>query len=119
MRNKMGLIMIGALILTNTSSAWAGKVESQYDWSDKLQRGALNIVSSPVEIPVSIHNTTVEKNLLIGWTIGLLSGFGNGLLRFGAGVIDLLTFPFNFPEEDKGPLIDPEYVWEKPGPKYV
>ena len=91
----------------------------QYTWQEKLKRGALNIVTSPVEVARQIHVTTEEKNLLVGWTLGLVEGLGSGLLRFGAGAIDLLTFPFGFPESDKAPLIDPEYVWEKPGPKYV
>ena len=90
-----------------------------YSWQDKLQRGAVNIVTSPAEVALRIHNTTEEKNLLVGWTVGLVAGLGNGLLRFGAGVVDLVTFPFDFPEGNKAPLIDPEYVWEKPGPKLI
>ncbi len=89
-----------------------------YSWGDKLGRGVVNIVSSPVEIARQIQVTSSEQSLLAGWTIGLLGGLGQGFLRFGAGVIDLFTFPFNFPASDKGPLIHPEYVWEKPGPKY-
>lgn len=90
-----------------------------YTWQDKLKRGAINIVTSPVEVARAIHNTTEEKNLLVGWTIGLVTGLGEGIVRLGAGAIDLLTFPFDFPESQKAPLIDPEYVWEKKGPKYI
>ena len=90
-----------------------------YTWQDKLKRGALNIVSSPVEVARDIHVTTQEKNLLVGWTVGLVKGLGEGFIRMGVGVIDLVTFPFNFPEGKKASLIDPEYVWEKPGPKYI
>ena len=90
-----------------------------YTWKDKLKRGAINIVSSPVEVARDIHVTTEEKNLLVGWTVGLSKGLGEGLVRFGAGVIELVTFPFNFPEGRKAPLLDPEYVWQKPGPKYI
>ena len=39
--------------------------------------------------------------------------------RLGAGVIDLFTFPFDFPDENKAPLLEPEYVWQKPGVKYA
>ncbi len=89
-----------------------------YAWTDKLKRGALNIVSSPVEIARDIQITSNEENLLKGWTIGLVKGLGDGLLRLGAGVVDVLTCPFNFPDANKSPLIHPEYVWEKPGLKY-
>lgn len=89
-----------------------------YTWQDKLKRGALNIVSSPVEVARSIQMTTEEKNLLNGWTIGLVRGIGDGLVRLGAGTIDVLTSPFAFPDEKRAPLISPEYVWEKGGVKY-
>ena len=89
-----------------------------YSWTEKLKRGGLNIVSSPVEIARSIQVTSNEESLLKGWTVGLVKGFGDGFLRLGAGLVDVLTCPFNFPDSNKGPLIQPEYVWEKPGPKY-
>lgn len=90
-----------------------------YNWQDKLKRGALNIVTSPVEIAREIQLTSQEKNLLQGWTLGLVKGLGHGVLRLGAGVIDVLTCPFNFPDSNKGPLVDPEYVWQKPGVRYT
>ena len=77
------------------------------------------MVSSPVEVAREINITSNQKNLLVGWTIGFVHGLGEGALRFGAGVIDLFTFAFNFPDSRKAPLIDPEYVWQKPGPKYI
>ena len=92
--------------------------EKEYDWKGKLKRGAINIVTSPVEIAREIQITTEEKNLLNGWTLGLVKGLGQGLIRFGAGVLDVLTCPFNFPDSQKGPLIEPEFVWQKSGVKY-
>lgn len=90
-----------------------------YKWSDKLKRGAWNIVSSPVEIARSIYLGTREQNLAYGWTVGLIRGVGQGVVRFGAGVVDVVTFPFDFPVDGKAPLIQPEYVWEKPGVDYA
>ncbi len=91
----------------------------EYNAGQKLGRGLLNIISSPVEIARSIQIGSREENLAYGWTIGLLKGFGNGAVRFGAGVIDVVTFPFEFPTEYKAPLIEPEFVWDKPGIEYV
>ena len=84
----------------------------QYDWSDKLARGAGNIVTCFFEIPREINYTTQESNLAEGWTLGLVKGFGIGLIRLGSGVLDLFTFPFNFPNYDKSPMMEPEYPWE-------
>ena len=118
-------ILFAVFILLFTVFVWtptgltASTAVKVYRWQDKLSRGAINIVTSPVEVARQIHNTTQEKNLLVGWTVGLAQGLGEGLVRFGAGVIDLVTCPFNFPDSRKGPLLDPEFVWEKPGPKYI
>ena len=90
-----------------------------YRWHDKLKRGALNIVSSPVEIGRSIYIGTRDENMAYGWTVGLIKGFGNGIVRMGAGFADVVTFPFNFPVDHKAPMLRPEYVWEKPGVDYV
>jgi putative exosortase-associated protein (TIGR04073 family) len=117
---KKRVLSVLSLTLTLASFSTAGLAEETvYDWQEKLQRGAVNIVTSPVEVAVSIHNMSQEKNLLVGWTVGLVAGIGQGLLRFGAGAIDLLTFPFDFPVGGKAPIIDPEYVWEKPGPELI
>ena len=83
-----------------------------YEWQDKLGRGAANIFTGFFEIPREIHYTTNEKGLGAGWTVGLVRGFGISAVRMGYGFVDLFTFPFDFPEDHKAPLIDPEYAWE-------
>ena len=119
----MSLFIISFFLSSLASTGWSQQAQApqakSYSWQDKVKRGAVNIVTSPVEVARQIHNTTDEKNLLVGWTVGLVQGLGEGIVRLGAGVVDLLTFPFNFPEGRKAPLLDPEYVWEKPGPKYI
>lgn len=112
-------LLLSSILVSSVLFAQETAPLKSYTWQDKLKRGAINIITSPVEVARDIHNTTEEKNLLVGWTIGLIQGLGEGLLRFGAGAIDLLTFPFNFPEGRKAPLLDPEYVWQKAGPKYI
>lgn len=116
---RVSLFLLAFMISSSVLFAQTAAPVKSYTWQDKLKRGAVNIVTSPVEVARDIHNTTEEKNLLVGWTLGLVKGLGEGVLRFGAGVVDLFTFPFNFPEGQKAPLIDPEYVWKKPGPKYI
>jgi putative exosortase-associated protein (TIGR04073 family) len=96
----------------------AGRKVKTYSWKEKLSRGALNIISSPVEVARSISIESDQKGMFYGWTVGMVKGIGNGFVRFGVGIIDALTSPFNFPNEHKAPLIEPEYAWEKPGPKY-
>lgn len=116
---KNGAFLLVLTLVVPAMAAAGTEPQPRYGWEDKLKRGSLNILTSPVEIARQIQLTTEEDHMLKGWTLGLVTGFGYGFMRFGAGVIDLFTFPFNFPDEDKGPLIEPEYVWEKPGVKYA
>lgn len=91
----------------------------RYNAGQKLTRGLLNIVSSPVEIVRSIQTTSNQESMTYGWTVGLFLGIGESAMRLGTGLFDTLTFPFNFPKADKSPIIEPEFVWEKPGVKYI
>lgn len=125
-KNKITRIFLIAVLCGAFSGITQGRAEDDlaapavktYTWKDKIKRGGLNIVSSPVEIARQIQITSSEEDLLHGWTVGLVEGLGQGLIRLGAGVVDVLTCPFDFPEAGKVPLIDPEYVWQKPGVKY-
>jgi putative exosortase-associated protein (TIGR04073 family) len=93
--------------------------EKTYTSGDKLYRGTMNMITSPLEIPSEIHGTTHDKSLLAGWTLGLFKGVKEGLFRLGTGAIDFVTFPFSYPDKEYAPLMKPEYVWDKPGLKYV
>ncbi len=90
-----------------------------YDWTDKLGRGVLNMVSSPVEVARTISIQSRVKGGGYGWTVGLVEGLGRGFVRLGAGAIDTLTFPFDFPTEDKSPLLSPTYPWQKWDVEYL
>jgi putative exosortase-associated protein (TIGR04073 family) len=83
-----------------------------YSIGQKFQRGLLNIITSPAEIPRAIKYRTEMGGPLYGYTIGAHYGLGWALHRASAGVIDLLTFPFGLPSGNRAPLIYPEYVWQ-------
>ncbi|GEM_PF-1609117 len=108
---------VGALQGSGFGSSETSETK-KYDWQTKLKRGAINIVTSPVEVARQIQMTSNEKNLLNGWTVGLVQGLGQAVVRLGSGLIDVLTCPFDFPDPHKGPLMEPEFVWQKPGVKY-
>lgn len=119
-------MMMAGLFLMVCLTAAAGKSEAaenadtaSYSWGQKLGRGALNIVSSPVEIARQIHVVSNEDSLLAGWTLGVVKGAGYGVLRLGAGLVDLVTFPFGWPKEGKRPLMEPEFVWENTDVAYA
>jgi putative exosortase-associated protein (TIGR04073 family) len=83
---------------------------------DKLGRGLANVFLSFLEIPRNIHNTTQESSVLQGWTVGTGKGLGYMAMRIGVGLYEIVTFPFPLPK-DYAPVIEPEYVWQEPGPR--
>ena len=76
----------------------------------KLGRGVANTLTGWVELPKNIYKTSVEDNALAGLTLGLARGAGMTIVRTGAGIYEIATFPFPLPENYK-PILEPEYVF--------
>lgn len=82
----------------------------------KLNRGAINIVTSPLEIPYKIKdhwndssNHPIEKGVyLFGGTV---KGVAWSIGRLGSGLWDVFTFNLKT-SEDNGPLMRPEYIYQ-------
>ena len=106
-------------LLSCVSTAYADGSIASYEWQDKLGRGVLNMVGSPVELARTVHIQSRAKGAGYGWTMGIVEGLGRTFLRFGAGAIETLTFPFDFPKDDKSPLLVPDYPWEKWDVQYL
>ena len=76
----------------------------------KLGRGLANALTGWLEIPKNIYSTSLESNALAGATLGLAKGAGMTLVRTGAGIYEIATFPFPLPEDYK-PILEPEYAF--------
>ena len=76
----------------------------------KLGRGVANTLTGWVELPKNIYNVSVEDNAFTGMTLGVAKGAGMSLVRTGAGIYEIATFPFPLPENYK-PILEPEYVF--------
>ena len=76
----------------------------------KLGRGVANALTGWVELPKNIYNVSVEENAFAGVTLGLAKGAGMTIVRTGAGVYEIATFPFPLPQDYK-PILEPEYVF--------
>jgi len=88
------------------------KVVKYYKPFQKLGRGMVNIISSPLEIPKQMYLQAIEGKTVWGTVAryigGVFIGIGWTGYRFGAGVYDILTFPF--PKLGDS-IIEPEYVF--------
>ena len=84
----------------------------------KVKRGAINIITAPIEIPKQIKGElkTAEGKPAPAKVVTLLGGTVKGLIwtigRVGSGLYDVLTFNINLPN-DYEPLMKPDYVCER------
>jgi putative exosortase-associated protein (TIGR04073 family) len=141
------LMVIVVVCVVAAQPAWAMRTQvheaaesQQYGrkFGGMIGRGALNIVTSPVDVIVNLVNETKAGPPLIGTLTGIAKGTGCGVLRLGSGAIDLVTFwvpGFNgFPVSDSyedclalapaeaqavAPVGYPEPTWEEPAPAPV
>ena len=103
-----GLIIavVMVMVLAVATSSYA------QDPAKKLGRGLANVLTGWIELPKNIYDTSVEDNPLAGLTIGLAKGAGMTIVRTGAGIYEVVTFPFPIPE-DYGPVLEPEFVFSE------
>lgn len=109
---KIVQIMIMCLALSVMESSSAEATPGR-----KLYRGAVNILTAPVEIPKQaraywIKGATITPHILAWIASGTVWGVVQTVKRAGSGVWDVVTFPFNKPE-DHQPLLKPDYVFQQ------
>jgi len=93
--------MVAISLVVWAQPAWAARTriheaaESQR-YGQKLWgmivRGALNILTSPVDVVVNTVNETQAGPPFVGTLTGFGKGVGCGLLRLGSGAVDIVTF---------------------------
>ena len=104
MRFLKVIVIFSLCMCLITNNAFASSPEH------KLLRGLANILTGWVEIPKNIYDTAIEDNIFSALTLGLVRGIGMAIIRTGAGIYEIVTFPFPVPE-DYAPIMEPEYVF--------
>lgn len=98
---KRGVWVVALTVLLGAQPAYAARMrihelaESpvyKQKAGGMLGRGALNVVTSFVDIPVNIVNDTKAGPPLVGTLTGVAKGVGCGVLRLGSGALDIVTF---------------------------
>ena len=102
---KRGLVSVLFVLTLSTATVCFAN-----DAFTKLGRGVANVLTGWVEIPKNVYNVSVEENALTGATLGLAKGAGMTIVRTGAGIFEIATFPFPLPQDYK-PILEPEYVF--------
>jgi putative exosortase-associated protein (TIGR04073 family) len=111
---KIALFLVIACVLSgaHAEAALAEKMNSGKAL-EKFGRGVTNIVTSPGEFVVQVP-PAMEKSpdYLTGSIVALGRGIGYALLRVGAGIYDVATFPFPGSTDYK-PVMKPETIADK------
>ena len=97
-------VMVAGLMLAVTTACFA------QDPFTKLGRGVANTLTGWVELPKNIYSTSMEENAFAGLTLGVAKGAGMSIVRTGAGIYEIATFPFPLPQDYKA-ILEPEYVF--------
>ena len=94
-------VMACSLVLCGSQPAWAARTnvheaaESQQygrKFGGMIGRGALNVVTSFVDVIVNVVNETKAGPPVVGTLTGVAKGAGCGVLRLGSGAVDLVTY---------------------------
>lgn len=104
MKRILSSVLIVLIIISFCSAADAAGNKSAVS---KIERGSKNAALGWTEIPKSVLDTTKEKNIIVGLTVGLLEGVLNAFARTASGIADVATAPLG--TYDK-PAIKPEMV---------
>lgn len=110
------LLLLSIMMASFQRPVWAEdpgtQIEKEYHWNNKLGRGAMNLLGFPGDFVYKFHVAASSGGDQSARTIHLVKGMGLVFARLGAGVVELLTFPFNFPDPEKKPILDPEFFWQ-------
>ena len=118
---KLVILFMATLLIT--SSAYAATDKIGEGMGEKAVRGAVNLVTGIIELPVQVYkgydkgfepieNTVFSKT--VGTIFGLFRGVGHAAGRMSWGAIELFSFWAANHEDNEGvgiPL-DAEYAWE-------
>jgi len=104
-------ILFYSMILTAPVSAG----EHRCPIANKIKRGVVNIISSPLEIPKQIHLSTKKgakktPHVAVWAFSGLVKGLVNTVARLGSGAWDVFTCNLDIPKNNQ-PLMKPDYVF--------
>ena len=102
----------GSVMAAETPPAQSENQSSYIDgMTRKLGRGAINVLTCPLEL---IREPTLvgdREGGLAGMSVGLMKGMWSTLVRGGAGLYDLVTFPLSCEKDGCPSLVTPEFIW--------
>jgi len=117
MFKRMAVVTLIGLCLTNIftpqmAMASEDPFPAQGTAWRKLHRGFANVLLGGGEFLYRFSEPD-EQQVTPPWFTGLFRGLYHMVKRTGAGIYEVVTFPFPIPQNYL-PIIEPEFVWEYP-----
>ena len=106
----VGLVLAGAVQASASDGLDVGPKNYWHGATRKLGRGAANMLTAPLELARKPFLVGETDGGLAAMTVGLAQGVVAAIIREGAGIIDVVTFPVPFPNHFR-PLIMPEFLY--------
>ena len=108
-RSVSALVAVGVLVAGLGVCVPDAAAKSSCPVARKLGRGVANLVLGFTEIPITMMDVSRYNGEVAGATWGLVEGIGRMVVRMGAGVAEIVTFPVAFPKPDYEPIVLPEF----------
>lgn len=89
MKKVAVILLVVCFMLSFSATSFAA---AQKGAATKLDRGLKNVALGWTEIPKAITDTTKNKNVLVGLTVGTIKGILNAFSRTVSGTVDVATF---------------------------
>ncbi|MDQ6623649.1 MAG: exosortase system-associated protein, TIGR04073 family [Verrucomicrobiota bacterium] len=110
-----GVLLIAFVVLARADIQ--NPPSNAYGPTRKLGRGISNLLYGWAELPTQIAKVNdVEGNSAAGG-FGVVRGVGRSLLRTGAGIFEIITFPFPVMRGTYYPVLEDETHWIHAGYK--
>jgi putative exosortase-associated protein (TIGR04073 family) len=103
---KSAAAILAILLIVGAGTACSDTLDGEYTAQDKFTRSIVNFFTCWMEIPLSVHEVSVNENPVMGVLYGIPLGLGKAAVRIGTAALEFVTFPVP-PFE---PMVDPEYL---------
>lgn len=105
------------VVTMSISNVLVNKAFAENSAGRKLSRGVINVLTSPIEIPKKTRAAWIEgakktDHILVWLLCGSVEGTIEGIKRAGSGLLDVVTFPFEYSDQYKL-LYQPDFVWQE------
>ncbi|MEP7014791.1 MAG: exosortase system-associated protein, TIGR04073 family [Verrucomicrobiota bacterium] len=81
---------------------------NDYGPTRKLGRGLSNFFLAPAEVFVTVGTVNTNEGNSAAFGYGMVRGFGRSFARHGAGLLEILTFPFPVWRQSYYPMLPPD-----------